>query len=69
MAHGRIKGNRIDDCLYEKNMTRAELIEIIGADYSHIYKIIRNQIQPTLPVAYKISKALGYPIEIVFIFE
>jgi DNA-binding Xre family transcriptional regulator len=38
-----IKGNRINAILYEKNMTRAELIDILGIDPSFMAKIINNK--------------------------
>ena len=63
-----IKGNRINECLFEKDMTRAELIEITGLDPGHVSKIINNAMPClSLPIANKIAKALGFPIEVVFI--
>ena len=63
-----IKGNRINECLFEKDMSRAELIEITGLDSGHVSKIINNAVPSlSLPIAHKIAKALGFPIEVVFI--
>jgi DNA-binding Xre family transcriptional regulator len=63
-----IKGNRINACLYERNMTRSELIERTGIDTSMMSKIINGTKKDVrLTTAYKIAKVLDYPIEVVFI--
>jgi transcriptional regulator with XRE-family HTH domain len=65
-----IKGNRINAILYEKNMTRAELIDILGIDPSFMAKIINNKKKNlNVTTAIKIAKALDYPVDVVFIFE
>jgi DNA-binding Xre family transcriptional regulator len=63
-----LKGNRINACLNERNMSRSELIDITQIDSSHIAKIINNKQKGiSLTTAYKIASALEYPIEVVFI--
>lgn len=63
-----IKGNRINSCLYERNMTRSELIERTGIDPSMMSKIINGSKKNlTLTTAHKIAKVLDYPVEVVFI--
>lgn len=65
----QIKGNRIDAILNEKNMTRAEFIDKVGLDPSYMYKLIRGEKKNlNLTTAMKISQALEYPIEVIFIF-
>jgi len=65
-----IKGNRINAILNEKNMTRAELIDKIKIDPSFMAKIISGKKKNlNLTTAMRISKALDYPIEVVFIME
>jgi DNA-binding Xre family transcriptional regulator len=64
-----LKGNRINECLYQRNMTRAELIDITGIDPSYMAKIINGKKQNlNITTAIKISKALEFPVEVVFIF-
>ncbi len=63
-----IKGNRINACLYEKNMTRSELIDKTGIDASMMSKIINGTKKDIrLTTAHRIAKALDYPLEVVFI--
>jgi transcriptional regulator with XRE-family HTH domain len=65
-----ITGNRINAILYEKNMTRAELIDKLGIDPSFMAKIINNKKKNlNVTTAMKISRALDYPIDVVFIFD
>lgn len=64
----QIKGNRINAILNEKNMTRAELIDIVGLDPSFIAKIVNGKKKNlNLTTAHRIAKALDYPVEVVFI--
>jgi transcriptional regulator with XRE-family HTH domain len=64
-----LKGNRINACLNERNMTRAELIELTEIDPSHLAKIINGKKKNlNVTTAIKIAKVLEYPVEVVFIF-
>jgi transcriptional regulator with XRE-family HTH domain len=64
-----LKGNRINACLNERNMTRAELIELTEIDPSHLSKIINGKKQNlNITTAMKIARVLEYPVEVVFIF-
>jgi DNA-binding XRE family transcriptional regulator len=50
-------------------MTRAELIEKTEIDPSYMAKIINQKKQNlNITTAIKISKALDFPVEVVFIF-
>lgn len=64
----KTKGNRINACLYEIDMTRAELCELTQIDPSEMGKIIANK-RPLISVgqAIRISRVLGFPVEVVFI--
>jgi DNA-binding Xre family transcriptional regulator len=65
-----LKGNRINACLNDRNISRSELIDMIQIDPSHMAKIINNKRKNiALTTAYNIAKALDYPIEVVFILE
>lgn len=65
---GEISHNLIAEILKEKGMSQQELADIIGADQSHVSKIMRNERkQISLPMAIRISEALGKPVEEVFI--
>jgi transcriptional regulator with XRE-family HTH domain len=66
----KLRGNRINECLFKRNMSRAELIDITGLDASFVAKIVNNKKgNLNVTTAHKIAKALNYPIEIVFIFN
>ena len=64
-----VYSNRIRAILKEKNMTQKELSVIaLNGNKSHLCRIINGSNQHiSLPIAYKIAKALGRPIEEVFI--
>lgn len=65
-----INGNRIEELLLLKEMTRAELAIMVGTDNSHISRIINNKVKClSLPTAIKVAQALQEPVENVFIFK
>jgi putative transcriptional regulator len=66
----KIYGNRIRQILIERNMSHIELADISGIIPSHLSRIINGQRRcVSLPIAFKIAKALEKPIEEVFIYE
>lgn len=66
----KIIGNRITEVLAEKNMSRAELCDILMYDASRVAKIVNNRTTSiTLVTAMKIAKALEVPVETLFIIE
>lgn len=65
-----LNGNRIEELLEIKEMTRGELALLVGTDNSHISRIINNKVKClSLPTAIKIAQALQEPVENVFIFK
>lgn len=60
--------NRIASVLFEKNMSRAELIDLLAFDPSRMAKIINNKYpQLSLVTAMKIARILDTPVETLFI--
>jgi transcriptional regulator with XRE-family HTH domain len=69
MSKEKLKGNRINECLFRRNMSRAELIDKTGLDASFVAKIVNGKKSNfNVTTANKIANALNYPIEVVFIF-
>lgn len=69
-AKEKLIGNNIALLLEKKGMIAKELSDISELDPSFISRIIHDQrMCISLPVAYKISLALGEPIEKVFIYK
>ena len=68
MSKEKLKGNRINECLFRRNMSRAELIDKTGLDASFVAKIVNGKKSNlNVTTANKIATALNYPIEVVFI--
>jgi len=66
----KIYGNRIKAILHNKQMTPQELSDLAGIDPSHLSRIINGKKRCiSLPVAFKVSRALRTPIEEVFIYK
>lgn len=62
--------NRIREIRKEKNMTQEELAKTIGVTRQTIASLENGRYSPTIIVAYRITKVLGYKIiEDVFIFD
>lgn len=66
----KIYGNRIRQVLIEKNMSHIELSDLSGVIPSHLSKIINGQRRcVSLPIAFKIARALKTPVEELFIYQ
>lgn len=66
----KIYGNNIKAILTESGMTQQELTDIVGTNRAHISQIINGKRRCiSLSTAMKISKALGQPLEKVFIIN
>jgi plasmid maintenance system antidote protein VapI len=67
----KIYGNRIKMILDEIGMSQIELADItLDGNASHLSRIINGQRRCiSLPIAMKISKALGRKVEEVFIYK
>ncbi len=66
-AKSKLYSNRIKIILNEIEMSQQELADLIETNPAHLSRIINGQRQCiSLPIAYKIAKALKRPIEEVF---
>jgi len=61
--------NRIRDLRAQFNMTQEQLAEAVGVSRQSIIAIENDRYNPSLELAYKISKTFQRSIEEVFIFE
>ncbi len=58
--------NRIAVLRKEKNVSRQELADVIGVNFQTIGYLEREEYNPSLDLAFKISEFFGLPIEIIF---
>lgn len=66
----KLHSNRVMELLKEQEMTQQELADITGVGRTHITKIIQGKRRCiSLPIAFKIARALNKPIEEVFIYK
>lgn len=66
-AKSKLYSNKIKMILTEIEMSQQELADLIETNPAHLSRIINGQRQCiSLPIAYKISKALKRPIEEIF---
>jgi DNA-binding XRE family transcriptional regulator len=67
----KLHSNRIRVILDEIGMTQQELADItLDGNAAHLSRIINGQRKCiSLPIAFKISKALNKPVEEVFIYK
>ncbi len=61
--------NRIKVERAEKDITQQQLAEAVGVSRQTIVAIERNRFLPSTPLALKISKYFGKPVESIFILE
>ena len=61
--------NRIRELREEKGITQEQLGELVGASRQAINAIETEKFEPSIWLAYDISKVFGYPIEDVFLLE
>lgn len=61
--------NHIRELRLQYNLTQEQLAEIVGVSRQSIIAIESQKYNPSLELAYKISKAFRKRIEDVFIFE
>jgi transcriptional regulator with XRE-family HTH domain len=62
-----IAGNNIATILKEKGMNQHDLADLTGLTSSHVSRIINNKrLCISLPVAFKIARALNHSVEDVF---
>ena len=58
--------NRISVLRRERNISRKELAEKIGINFQTVGYLEREEYNPSLDLAFKISEYFGLPIEIIF---
>ncbi|MCD6113635.1 MAG: helix-turn-helix transcriptional regulator [Bacteroidales bacterium] len=58
--------NRIAILRKEKSMTRKDLAEKIGVNFQTIGYLEREEYNPSLDLAFRISEVFDLPIEIIF---
>ena len=58
--------NRIAVLRQEKGLTRKELAEKIGVNFQTIGYLEREEYNPSLDLAFKISECFSMPIELIF---
>ncbi|MCG9970616.1 helix-turn-helix transcriptional regulator [Christiangramia crocea] len=58
--------NRLKVLRAEKEMTQAQLAEETGVSRQTINAIEKGKFDPSLPLAFKISRLFGLPIEEIF---
>lgn len=61
--------NRIKVERAEINVTQQQLAEAVGVSRQTIVAIEKNHFLPSTPLALKISKFFGKPVESIFILE
>jgi len=61
--------NRIEEIRKERGIRQEELAKIMGVSRQTISSLETGKYNPSIALAYKISKYFGMTIEEVFIFE
>ncbi|MBD5280689.1 MAG: helix-turn-helix transcriptional regulator [Muribaculaceae bacterium] len=61
--------NRIKVERAEKDITQQQLAEAVGVSRQTIVAIEKNRFLPSTPLALKIAKYFGKPVESIFILE
>ncbi len=61
--------NRISVLRRERNISRKELAEKIGVNFQTVGYLEREEYNPSLDLAFKISEYFGIPVEIIFSIE
>ena len=61
--------NRISVLRQEKGISRNELAEKIGVNFQTIGYLEREEYNPSLDLAFRLSENLGLPIELIFSTE
>ena len=58
--------NRIAILRKERNISRKELAEKVGVNFQTIGYLEREEYNPSLDLAFKISEFFGFPIDFIF---
>ena len=62
----RIIYNRISVLRQERNISRKELAEKIGVNFQTVGYLEREEYNPSLDLAFKISEYFSLPVELIF---
>ena len=65
----RIIYNRIAILRHDRNLSRVELAEVIGVNFQTIGYLERQDYNPSLDLAFKISEYFELPLELIFSTE
>jgi len=58
--------NRISLLRIERNVSRKELAEAIGVNFQTVGYLEREEYNPSLDLAFKISEYFDFPVELIF---
>ena len=58
--------NRIAILRRERNVTRKQLAESIGVNFQTVGYLEREEYNPSLDLAFRISEYFGFPVEFIF---
>lgn len=58
--------NRISVLRRERNVSRRELADAIGVNFQTVGYLEREEYNPSLDLAFKISEFFGLPVELIF---
>ena len=61
--------NRIKDLREQRNMTQMDLAQILNVSRQTIISLENGKYNPSLPLAFQISKVFKLTIEEIFIYE
>ena len=61
--------NRIGVLRQERNISRKELAEKIGVNFQTVGYLEREEYNPSLDLAFRISETFGLPIDLIFSTE
>ena len=59
--------NNIYRIILQRNMTQANLAQMVGIKREYINRIINRKVTPTVPLGMRIAKALDVPMEQLFV--
>ena len=66
---GRKIYNRISVLREERNLSRKDLAEQIGVNFQTVGYLEREEYNPSLDLAFRISEVFGLPVEMIFSIE
>ncbi|MFH1965345.1 MAG: helix-turn-helix transcriptional regulator [Acidobacteriota bacterium] len=66
---GRKVYNRIAVLRRERNISRQQLADIVGVNVQTVGYLEREEYNPSLDLAFRISEYFGFPVEFIFSVE